>query len=536
MTSFIRYCLSLIFDFWERSRLGKAMSVILPALIQVVQPSYSRKRRRSPSPSDHVAGRRAAEQQKSMDDLAAEVKAVFEAPVQAERLLDMSIRLQEEYREKLAVSDMSMLPSFQHTLPTGNETGDYLALDVGGSTFRMAVIRLASVDENGVGEGLQVRRMRSFAINEDIRRLVGREFFDWMASKISEMLMEYNRMNGTTDAQLKMGMAWSFPVEQTSPRTGKLLTMGKGFTAGQGVEGEDLAELVMDACRARDLSVELCAIVNDGAATLLSKAYRDPATRMSLILGTGMNAAVFLPVSALGKGKFGKREASWFDSAERVVVNTEISMFGKRVLPTTKWDDLLNTKHRLPDYQPLEYLITGRYLGEIVRLIIMEAVSTGALFNGFIPERLDEPYAFETRLLANFELDHSPDLATASADFTSAHPLPSPPKLHELDFIRSAARLASNRAAAYLATALHALWAVRTSAEGLQPGEASRVTIACDGSMVEKYPDFRQRTQRHLDQLCVLSGGSEGAVTLEMTPESSIFGAAVAVACMEWER
>lgn len=529
MTSLVRYCLALLFDFWERSRFGKAMSVLLPTLIQVVQPSYSRKRRRSHS--DHVANRRA--EHKSMDDLASEVKALFEAPVQAERLLDMSVRLQEEYREKLKVSEMSMLPSFQHTLPTGDERGDYLALDVGGSTFRMALIRLASGDENVNGDVLQVRRMRSFVINEDIRRLVGREFFDWMASKISEMLAEYNHMNGTTDALLKMGMAWSFPVEQTSPRSGKLLTMGKGFTAGQGVEGEDLAELVMDSCRARGLNVEMCAIVNDGAATLLSKAYRDPATRMSLILGTGMNAAVFLPVSALGEGKFGEREGSWFDDAERVVVNTEISMFGKHVLPTTKWDDLLNTKHRLPDYQPLEYLITGRYLGEIVRLIIVEAVSTAGLFNGSIPGRLDEPYAFETSLLANFELDRSPDLATACSLFTAAHPLPSPPKLHELEFIRSAARLASNRAAAYLATALHALWAVRTSAEGLQPGEASHVTIACDGSMVEKYPDFRARTQRYLDEVCILSGGSKGAVTLEMTPESSIFGAAVAVSCME---
>ena len=502
------------------------MSVILPALFQVVPPSYSRKRRRSRS--DHVAEQRTV---KSMEGLAAQVKALFEAPVQAKRLLEMSVRLQEEYREKLRASEISMLPSFQHTLPTGNERGDYLALDVGGSTFRAALIRLAGKD--GAGDGLQVRRIRSFVIDEDIRRLQGRKFFDWMASKISEMLAEYNHINGTTDARLKMGMAWSFPVEQTSPSTGKLLRMGKGFAAGHGVEGEDLDDLVLEACRARGLNVELSAIVNDGAATLLSQAYRDPATRMSLILGTGMNAAVFLPVSALGKEKFGAREQGWFEAAERVVVNTEISMFGKNVLPTTKWDDLLNAHHRLPDYQPLEYLITGRYLGEIVRLIMLEAVSTAGLFDGSIPERLDEPYAFETRTLAHFEQDNSSDLATASAAFTSAHPMESTPKVRELEFIRSAARVASNRAAAYLATALHALWAVRTSAESLQPGEASHVTIACDGSMIEKYPDFRERTQRYLDELCILSGACKGAVTLDMTPESSLFGAAVAVSCMD---
>ncbi len=207
-------------------------------------------------------------------------------------------------------------------------------------------------------------------------------------------------------------------------------------------------------------------------------------------------------------------------------------MFGKQVLPTTKWDEDLNANHRIPDFQPLEYLITGRYLGEIVRLIILEAISTIGVFEGQIPERLDVPYAFETRTLAIFESDRTSDLSNASAAFHTAHPLRSPPKLHELEFIRDIGRLASRRAAAYLATSLHALWAVRTAAEGIEPGEASHVTIACDGSMVEKYPGFRQCAQRYLDSLCILSGASVGPVALDLAPESSIFGAAVAVACM----
>ena len=468
---------------------------------------------------------------KSMEEFAAQVKGPFEAPVCEKRLLDMSVQLQEEYKDKLQSSNISMLPSFQHTLPDGKERGDFLALDVGGSTFRIALIRLVGKVEDG--NGLQVRRIRSFPINEKIRQLTGQSFFNWMSERISDMLTEYNNLNGTTNARLQVGLAWSFPIEQTSPSTGRLLKMGKGFRASHGLEGRDLSKLIMDACLARGLNVEMCAIVNDGAATLLSQAYRDPATRMSLILGTGMNSAIFLPVSSLGKDKFGARPDNWYKAAGRVVVNTELSMFGRKVLPTTRWDEDLNASHRLPDFQPLEYLITGRYLGEILRLIMLEAISSIGLFDGRIPERLDEPYAFETRTLATFESDQSSKLANASAAFTSAHRALSPPKLHELEFIRDVGRLASRRAAAYLATSLHALWAVRTAAEGIEPGDASRVTIACDGSMVEKYPGFRQCTQQYLDRLCVLSGASEGAVTLALAPESSIFGAAVAAACLE---
>lgn len=500
------------------------MSLMISSLVRVIIPDYSTTRKAVRYVADRT-------HEKSMEDLAAEVKSLFEAPLQDERLLEYSAKLQEEYWASLRSSNISMLPSYQHTLPTGRERGDFLALDVGGSTFRIALIRLGGKRMDG--DGMQVRRVRSFAIDEGIRRLDGEEFFDWMAVRIGDMLAEYNHMTGTTNARLEMGLAWSFPVEQTSLRTGRLLAMGKGFHTAHDLEGKDLGELVMSSCRARGLNVELCAIVNDGAAALLSQAYRDRATRMSLILGTGINAGVFLPTSALGKEKFGTRPDSWHEDAKHVVVNTEISMFGRRVLPTTRWDEELNAKHRLPDFQPLEYLVTGRYLGEIVRLIMLEATSDAGLFDGNIPERLDEPYAFDTRILATFESDQTTQMVDASAAFLSAHPLRSPPKLRELEFIRDIGRLASRRAAAYLATALHALWVVRTSSEGFEPGEASQVTVACDGSMVEKYPEFRQLAQRYLDRLCVISGATEGAVTLEMAPESSIFGAAVSASCCD---
>ena len=124
---------------------------------------------------------------------------------------------------------------------------------------------------------------------------------------------------------------------------------------------------------------------------------------MALILGTGMNAAVHIPVSALGKDKFGARPQSWHDRAQRVIVNTELSTFGKGVLVTTRWDECLNLMHIRPDFQPFEYLITGRYISEIVRLIILEAVETAGLFSGVVPDKLHEPYALDTAIMAVIE-------------------------------------------------------------------------------------------------------------------------------------
>jgi hexokinase len=151
------------------------------------------------------------------------------------------------------------------------------------------------------------------------------------------------------------------------------------------------------------LNVQLDAIINDGQATLMTRAYQDDAICFGLILGTGTNMAVNLPTKAFGQSKFGNRPQSWHNEAVNAVVNTEFSMFGTNVLPKTRWDDYLNKHHTHPDFQPLEYMIGGRYMGEIVRLVLVEAIQTTGLFGGQFPEGFLEPYTVETSTTAAFE-------------------------------------------------------------------------------------------------------------------------------------
>lgn len=339
----------------------------------------------------------------AMDTFLDEIRSLFEAPLQANRLHAMSRQLQEEFRQKLESSPISMLPSFHHTLPSGREQGTILALDVGGSTFRIALIDLTG-SRQGEDDGMEIKQLKSFLIDDSVRSLRGRLFFDWMAERIEEVLdADHHQADSKTDGPLPMALAWSFPIEQTSTRTGYLLAMGKGFLATTGVEGHDICELVTSACQARKINVALHAIVNDSSATLLSQAYRDPSTRISLIMGTGINAAVYLPVSALAREKFGERKQTWWEEADHVLVNTELSMFGKDIWTSTRWDVELNATHPLPDFQPLEYKVGGRFLSELVRLVLVEAVEKGVLFEGHMPEGLDGRYALDTGLIAIIE-------------------------------------------------------------------------------------------------------------------------------------
>ncbi len=182
-----------------------------------------------------------------LDIFVGQVVPLFETPLQPWNLLSMSRKLQKQFIEKLQSSSICMLPSYNYTLPRGDEMGKYLSLDVGGSTLRIALVDL--VGRTCVEQPMRISRMDTWRIDDSVRVLKGQAFFDWIAERIDEMLSKSKSMY-TEDAQpLPLGVAWSFPLEQTSTRSAALLGMGKGFLAADDVLGQDLGDLIMRACK-----------------------------------------------------------------------------------------------------------------------------------------------------------------------------------------------------------------------------------------------------------------------------------------------
>lgn len=146
---------------------------------------------------------------RSMDDFALEVENLFERQLRVETLLSMSKKIQGELKERLQSCTESMLPSHNYTLPAGQEQGIYLALEVGGSNLRVALVEL---DGHATGDQrLRVLRMESSPIDANIRQLPGFAFFDWIADRIRYMLAMPNQLK--LAEPLRLGVAWAFPVE-----------------------------------------------------------------------------------------------------------------------------------------------------------------------------------------------------------------------------------------------------------------------------------------------------------------------------------
>lgn len=122
-----------------------------------------------------------------------------------------SRKLKRQFRERLRSNPACMLPSYNSQLPTGDESGRYLALDVGGSTLRVALVELRGRGASGAESG--IIRMDSFKIDSAVRNLRGTEFFDWMAERIHRTVASDIAKGHGPQNPLLAGLAWSFPIE-----------------------------------------------------------------------------------------------------------------------------------------------------------------------------------------------------------------------------------------------------------------------------------------------------------------------------------
>lgn len=152
-----------------------------------------------------------SKERRSPDDFLSEVAELFLQPIQGDALKEFSLKLKAQFKEGLLQNPACMLPSYNHQLPSRSENGQYLALDVGGSTLRVALVELRG--REAVGSESRIVRLDSFKIDREVKNLVGMSFFDWMAQKIVATVSSALGNANSVDEPLLMGLAWSFPIE-----------------------------------------------------------------------------------------------------------------------------------------------------------------------------------------------------------------------------------------------------------------------------------------------------------------------------------
>ncbi|KAM9858449.1 hexokinase-2 [Aulostomus maculatus] len=426
-----------------------------------------------------------------------------------EQLLEVKRRMSEEMVRGLSKqtheqASVKMLPAYVRSTPDGTEHGDFLALDLGGSTFRVLLVRVRS--------GNVDMHHKIYSIPQETMQGTGEELFSHIVCCIASFL-EYMGMRG---ASLPLGFTFSFPCHQSKLDQGILLKWTKGFRAS-GCEGQDVVTLLKDAVRRKgEFDLSFVAVVNDTVGTLMSCGYEDPKCEVGLIVGTGTNVCYM-------------EEMQNIDGVEgddgRMCVNMEWGAFGENGELDdffTQFDRDVDECSNFPRKQRYEKMISGMYLGEIVRNVLIEFTSKGLLFRGRLAERLKTRGIFETKFLSQIESDR---LAMRQVRSILQHLGLTTSTCDDSVLVKEVCRVVSSRAAQLCGAGLAAVVDRMRQNRNL---EQLSVTVGVDGTLYKTHPHFSRILQATLQDLA-----PQCKVTFHKSEDGSGKGAALitAVAC-----
>ena len=127
--------------------------------------------------------------------------------------------LEKGLQHGLAGSSMQMENTFIPELLNGTENGQYLALDLGGTNFR--VIKLVLQNGKMIEEIIEY-----YSVEEKLRLGPGEDLFIFLAECIKNFVSD-EKNNITSDKPLPLGFTFSFPMTQKALDVGLLVNWTK---------------------------------------------------------------------------------------------------------------------------------------------------------------------------------------------------------------------------------------------------------------------------------------------------------------------
>ena len=324
--------------------------------------------------------------------------------------------------------------------------------------------------------------------------------------------------------------------------------------------------------------LKITVMTNDTISTLASLAYSVcalPNTRvvMGLIVGAGCNSAVPMKLTDLQEAKTRHIREKYPDAVESIV-STEWTLKGataplEELEVVTKWDSELEAHSTRPGFQPLEYMVGGRYIGELVRIICYDWFhGAKAVPRSSLPIKLVEEYTLTTDFLSLVIASSYSDEELAR---DLSHKLPAPASSdwkwtpEYAGHIRSIAAAVQDRSAALVAAATVGLLActreIRLQDSGPQDAQTAgesreiaqpsmgredkmpefgsskpgwhngpeELVVAVSGGVIQHYPHYKQTIQGYIDRLIISAGPqSEGkSIFLREASDGGIIGVGV---------
>ncbi|XP_047330395.1 hexokinase-1-like [Impatiens glandulifera] len=411
-------------------------------------------------------------------------------------------------------SKLQMLISYVDNLPTGDEKGWFYALDLGGTNFRVLRVHLG-----GKLKGVIKQEFEEVSIPPHLMVGIADALFDFIADALLKFVAtETESFHLPAGRQRELGFTFSFPVKQTSISSGTLIKWTKGFSIEDAIGQDVVAELTKALDRV-GLDMRVSALVNDTIGTLAGGRYYHPDVIAAVILGTGTNAAYVERAQAIPKWH------GLLSKSGEMVINMEWGNFRSSHLPLTDYDFALDNESLNPGEQIFEKIISGMYLGEILRRVLLRLAEEAVFFGDEVPPKLRTPFILRTPEMSAMHHDFSPDLKIVATKLKDIFEI-SNTSLKTRKIIIELCDTIAIRGARLAAAGIFGILK-KLGRDTLKVGESQRSVVALDGGLFEHYGKFSLSMENTLKELL---GDASETIVIEHANDGSGIGAALLAA------
>ncbi|OAY67667.1 Hexokinase-1 [Ananas comosus] len=373
-------------------------------------------------------------------------------------------------------SKVKMLVTFVDNLPAGSEKGLFYALDLGGTNFRVLRLQLGGKERHIVKqESREVSIPPHLMVGTSAPRFVDSEGGDFR-------LPEEVQRRGREDFGV---VTFSFPVRQFSIASGILIKWTKGFSIEDAV-GEDVVAELTKAMEKQGVDMRVAVLVNDTVGTLAGGRYHDEDVAVAVILGTGTNAAYVEKAHAI-----------------------------------PKWNGLYPKSGNMI----FEKLISGMYLGEIVRRVLLKMAKEAALFGDTVPAKLKTPFILRTPDISAMHHDTTPDLKIVEKKLKENLEITNT-SVKTRKLVVKVCDIIAKRAARLAAAGIAGI--LKKQGRDTRGDGEKRTAVAIDGGLFEHYKEFRECLKSTLEEL--LGEAASRSVVVKLANDGSGIGAALLAA------
>ena len=412
-----------------------------------------------------------------------------------------SAEMQEGLKGGLSLSSLQMEDTHVHSLLDGSEAGKFMALDLGGTNFRVLLIELK--------EGLIIKTIvEHYTISEGARHGNGAHLFDYLADCVKDFLCKNSATLGACP-EIPLGFTFSFPIKQLELNKGLLLSWTKSFNCS-GVVGKDVVELLSASLDRKGCeNVKVLSILNDCTGILIKGSLEDKNTCIGFGLGTGANATYL--------------ERTFFTS--ETVIDTEFGALGDKSISIdfikTSIDQDVDLMSLLPGTFSYEKMFSGKYLGSLLQNILRTLYKRGCFLNEIESdlERVGVLTTSDISLVMN-------DVVTIQSTQTEillkrlCREDGISLRKDDILIVQEVCRILSERCALLAAIPLS------VCLERVGRGASETSTIAASGSLLKYHPTIKSSIEKYIQRTTT----NQSAVHMLITEDGSGIGAALLAA------